>query len=196
MSQAATQTATGRLDRIYDAIEVSLPGLNHAVVQMSVWDAIEDFCTKSTFWQATVAWTIPAGGQAVNLNPISGDALVRWVLGVRGLYNYRVEPPATIIDLGPVTDARVGHARVALKPSRLTDNLPSLLVDDWFEAICDGAKARLYAQPAKPYSSPILAERHGRMFRTAISSARSTAMRYNMGEATSGWAFPNPAGRK
>ena len=160
MSDAATQKADGGLDRIYDAIEAVVPGVNHAVVQMVVWDTLDEFCTKSTFWRATVQWTLQPSVQAVNLNPVSGNALVRHVL--------------------------------ALRPSRLSANLPGSLVDDWQQAIRDGALAALYGQPAKSYSSGALAQYHRRQFLAAIREARSQAMRYNSGEQTSGWVFPGP----
>lgn len=192
MSDAATQKADGGLDRIYDAIEAVVPGVNHAVVQMVVWDTLDEFCTKSTFWRATVQWTLQPSVQAVNLNPVSGNALVRHVLALRGLTRWRVEPPATIVDLIPCEEARSGQARVALRPSRLSANLPGSLVDDWQQAIRDGALAALYGQPAKSYSSGALAQYHRRQFLAAIREARSQAIRYNSGEQTSGWVFPGP----
>lgn len=192
MSDAATQIAAGKLDRIYDAIEAVLPGVTHTMVQMAVWDALDEFCTKSTFWRATVQWVLQPNVQAVNLNPVAGNALVRHVIAVRGITRWRVEPPATIVDLIPNGEARSGQARVVLKPSRLSGELPSSLIDDWHQAIRDGALAQLYGQPAKPYSSGVLAQYHRRQFWSGIREARSSAMRYNSGEQTSGWWFPQP----
>lgn len=192
MSDTATQKADGGLDRIYDAIEAVVPGVNHAVVQMAVWDALDEFCSKSTFWRATVQWTMQPSIQAVNLNPVSGNALVRYILAVRGLARWRAEPPATIVDLIPNDEARSGQARVALRPSRLSANLPSSLVDDWQQGIRDGTLAALYGQPAKSYSSGTLAQYHRKQFLAAIREARSQTARYNSGEQTSGWTFPGP----
>lgn len=190
MSDEATQSATSKLDRVYDAIEAVLPGVTHAMVQMAVWDALDEFCTKSTFWRATVQWTMPANQQVVNLNPVAGNALVRHVIAVRGILRWRVDPPATIVDLISNSEARSGQARVVLRPSRLSADLPSSLVDDWQQAIRDGALAQLYGQPAKPYSSGVMAQYHRRQFWSGIREARSSAMRYNSGEQTSGWTFP------
>lgn len=189
---AATQKADGGLERIYDAIEAVVPGVNHAVVQMAVWDALDEFCTQSTVWRATVQWVLQPNIQAVNLNPVAGNALVRHVLAVRGLWRWRVDPPATIVDLIPNDEARSGQARVVLKPSRLTGNLPGSLIDDWQQALRDGTLAALYGQPAKSYSSGVLAQYHRKQFLAGIRAARSIAMRYGSGEQTSGWTFPGP----
>lgn len=190
MTDEATQSATSKLDRVYDAIESVLPGVTHAMVQMAVWDALDEFCTKSTFWRATVQWTMPANQQVVNLNPVAGNALVRHIIAVRGILRWRVDPPATIVDLISNSEARSGQARVVLRPSRLSADLPGSLVDDWQQAIRDGALAQLYGQPAKPYSSGVMAQFHRKQFWSGIREARSSAMRYNSGEQTSGWTFP------
>lgn len=189
MTYIPTQVATGGLDRLYDAIESSLPGVQHPVVQSAVWDTIDEFCTRSLVWRETMSWVLPAGMREVDLNPVSATAVVVWVIGVQGISAASVSPPAILIDSGDVSQARSGTARVACKPTRLSDQLPSFLVNNWYEALRDGTLARLYEQPAKPYSNMDLARFHGTRFRSGIRLARDAANRY-FTNGTSGWRFP------
>lgn len=176
MSDAPTTVGDGGLERIYDAVEAILPGVLHPVVQMTLWDAIEDFCARSTLWRATVGWDLPAGDSTLNLSPLDADTRVRWVLDVRGLVRWRVEPPARLVDLMNGAQDRTGTALVACAPRKLGGALPSFLLDDWSEALRDGALSRLYMQPAKPYTNMQLAQFHGRRFKAGITQAKVSAL--------------------
>lgn len=189
MATPPTQMATGGLERIYDALQSTVPGVNTATMQMEAWNTIEDFCRQSTLWRETVEWVLPVGSREVDFNPVSAVGLATWVLDVQGLTSFSVTPPAILVDGGDTSLARSGFARVVLKPARLNNSLPHFLVNEWFEAIVDGTKARLYGQPAKPYSAPALAEFHGKRNRSAIRQARDAANRYYRA-GTSGWRFP------
>lgn len=173
-------SASGGLDRIYDGIEAVLPGVQHAMVQLVVWDAIEEFCTRSTLWRLTVGWALAPGAVSLNLNPLDDVAQAVWVLELCGLRRHRLRPPAIIVDLGDTRQARSGTARVACKPRRLAEEVvPAFLVDEWSEVLRDGALYRLYCQPFKPYTSPQLAQMHGRKWRAGVALARVMAKEQN-----------------
>lgn len=186
----ATQLAAGGLERIYDAVQTVVPGVTFAVVQMAVWDTIDEFCTRSTYLRETLSWTLPPNERSVDLNPISAVLTAVWVLDVTGLNPYRVDPPAILHDGGDATQGRSGYAWVACKPTRLTTNLPAVLVDNWYETLKDGTLGRLYMQPAKPYSSKELALFHGTRFRDGLRLARDAARKFNAGPNPGTWQFP------
>lgn len=195
------------LERIYDGIEAVLPGVQHEVVRLAAWDALQEFCQHSAFWRMTLPWTLAAGEGRVDLNKVNPLARVLWVLAVRGM-NYRLAPPATLVDMGSnYGSGRAGTAYVACGPLRLGEGaLPSSLVDDWNEVLRDGTLFRLYGHPAKPYSAPPLMQFHGRRWRAGINRAKLAA-REQMHEAPRfayfaagrhsvgrGWAGPEPVG--
>lgn len=168
------------LDRIYDAVEASLPGVAHPMVQLALRDTLDEFCVRSIYWRQPVGWTMVAGTLLVDLNPIDNVALVAWVLGVSGLRAWVVRPPGILIDAGDGSTDRTGMALVACKPNWASAAdfaiaLPSFLTDDWSEALRDGVLFRLHGQLAKPYSSPPLAMYHGKRFRAQIQLAREAA---------------------
>lgn len=179
MSGIATQSATGGLERIYDALESTLPGVAHAMVQLAVWDALEEFCVRSTFWRESVAWEMPVGVTGIDLNPLDANTRIQWILEVCGLSCHQVKPAAILLDTGhglvtPGDTVRSGTVWAVLKPSGLGSSLPDW-VHDWNEGIRDGALARLYLQPAKPYSNLKSADYHAKRFRTQIQLARAEA---------------------
>lgn len=177
------------LDRFFDEIEAVVPGVLHAVVQMCLWDSIEDFCTRSTFWRQTVQWTLGAGVNMLDFNPFDGASLIVQVLELEGLSQWEMQPVAVLVDHGDSTLQRQGHALVALKPVRLSNQIPGFLTDLWFEPLRDGALSRLYGQPAKPYSNMQLAQFFGRRFEVGISRARGRAAHMNSRHAPT-WRFP------
>lgn len=180
MSDAVTTMSTGGLDRIYDAVEATIPGVLHSMVQLVVWDSLEEFCSRSTYWRELLEWTMGVGVTQIDLNPIDANMRVQWVLNVCGLgHCYRIKPTSILIDTGPgqITPAdtvRTGTAWVICKPSKLSADLPAW-VDDWSEGLRDGALYRLYMQPSKPYSDKAAAQFHGKRYRTQIQLARVEA---------------------
>ena len=179
-----TQRFDGGLARIYDTVQMVLPGVQFPVIQAAVWDAIEEFCIDSTFLRQRIGWIMPPEVTQVDLNPLSGSAVVCWVLSVEGLIHFEVHPPAVIVDLGPYAkQQRQGYSMVAWKPTYLAEDFPCTLLDMWHEGIKDGALSRLYGQPMKPYSSEKLGSFHGTRFQNAVRRARDAANRYNVGPA-------------
>jgi hypothetical protein len=174
----AYTSGAGGLDRIYDGIEAVLPGVQHPMVQLVLWDAIEEFCTRSTAWRLMVGWEMAPGVTTFNLNPLDDVASAVHVLDICGPIRVRLKPPAILVDTGDTSQLRSGTAKVAAKPRRLDEEVvPAFLVNEWSEALRDGALHRLYMQPFKPYTSPQLAGIYGKKFRAAITLALIQAKR-------------------
>lgn len=179
------------VERLYDNVQAQVPAIGLAMVKMAAWNTIEEFYIRSTSRREHLFWQMAAGVQTIDFNPFDENWLVAWILSYTGLPKSKIEPPSTLRDLTfPVsTQDRDGEAWVALKPVSFDAEFETLLWSQWFETILSGTLHRLYAQPAKPYSSPQLAQFHGAKYRSGLASARDIAQR----QFTNGggnWAFP------
>ena len=179
------------LDRLLDNVQIRLSGAPPSLIRMMAWNAIEEFAIRSTFFRRfDVPWTMAPGVDSYDFNPWDANNLVCWVIGVQGMWQYRIDAPATLRDLRPSpTLLRQGTAALVLKPVSLDASMPPELWTTWFEVMLDGTLFRLHGMPAKPWSSPQLAQYHGTRFRQGINRARDIANRFNSPQQ-SGWHFP------
>ncbi len=70
------------------------------------------------------------------------------------------------------------HPYVSLGPKDpYADDIPEFFLHWHFDAILEGATARLLAQQNKPYTNVLMAQYYARRFNTAIASARDKARR-------------------
>lgn len=186
------QTALGSdpdIERLFDNIQAILPAVTLTLIRLTAWNAIEEFALRSLYFREQVQWTMPIGVSTVDFNPYSSDMAVCWVLNQKGLYEWRVKPPSTLVDLRQPTTVRTGEALLALKPLSLDSELPPGFWSSWFETLLDGTLFRLYGQPAKPWSSPPLAQYHGTRFRMGMNRARDIVNRGHSGQQPY-WRFP------
>lgn len=65
--------------------------------------------------------------------------------------------------------------RVALKPSRASTSVDSVILEDHAESIAQGAMFRLMVTPGRPYSNPQMAAAYKSLFQSAINTARLTS---------------------
>lgn len=178
--------------RLLDNVQATVPSVTLEMVKMQAWNAIEDFYIRSTARREKLFWQMALGVQQLDFNPFDENWLVAWVLDVHGLYYPKVVMPATIIDTQPATSVRTGSVLLALKPvayGTCCGILPVELWSQWFETILSGTLARLYLQPAKPYSSPQLAAVEMRKFRNGINQARDIADR-GFTDGGGRWMYP------
>lgn len=181
------------LNRLYDNVQAVVPAVGLSLIKMMAWNTIEEFYLRSTARRETVYWQMAIGVSEVDFNPYDATWLVAWVLDVSGLHAPKIVMPGRLIDLHAPTSPRHGAALLALKPVNFSANVPEELFSQWFETILDGTLYRLYATPAKPYSSPQLAQYHGGRYRGGIARARAIAQK----EFTNGggrWGFPRMQG--
>lgn len=177
------------ISRLYDNVQAVVPGVTLSLIKMFSWNTIEEFYLRSTSRRELVNWQMAVGVSEIDFNPFDETWLVGWVLHVDGLYNPQILMPGRVIDRNTPAQARTGTALLALHPVNFDVIFPPELWVHWFETILDGTLARLYGQPAKPYSSPQLAQYHMARYRAGLNRARDAANR----EYTDGpgrWCFP------
>ena len=189
-SQASYLGANPGAERVYDTVQMMAAGLTLQALQLSLWNTIEDFALRSGYFRNNAApWAMPVNVTSIDFNPYDSDWLVSQVLNVSGLPLYHVNPPAELVDEGLGTTARSGKADLILKPVSFYTSLPSEMWSTWFETLVSGTCARLFSQPARPYSNPQMAALHQTKFNVGVSRARARSLGQNAG--TSGrWQFP------
>jgi hypothetical protein len=181
------------LARLYDNIQMTLPGITVPVIELELWSAVQEFCIRGTYFRARVEWRMGQGQSVVDFNPFSHDMVVVWVLFSHGLTHWEINPPAQLVDLMVPTADRHGWALLALRPvvfnTLKLGTMPELFTT-WYETMLDGTMFRLYGMPAKPWSSTQLAQYHGTRFRQGINRARDIAERLHSHQQSPARAFP------
>lgn len=111
---------------------------------------------------ANPGWRYPQTQLTSNLNVISTN----W---------YTQDSPASILLAGvPALDGSLAIL-ASLVPTMTATRMDAWVAEQYYEAICHGAKARLMAVPQKPWSNPPLAGYHAGEFDKAISGANVEA---------------------
>lgn len=181
------------LNRFYDTIQSRLPGMTVNLIDLELHNVVEEFCFRSTYFREEVFWQMQPGVNRLILTPYSLQMETVWITQQHGLTHYIVEPPATLVDLMVPTAARTGNALLILKPKNLEmvkKGAAPQLFTTWFEAILDGVLFRLYGTPAKPWSSPQLAQYHGTRYWQGVNRARDIAERLNSPQQSPFRTFP------
>jgi hypothetical protein len=191
---ASTLGGNPDVERVYDNVLAILPAVTLPLVQLALWNAIEEFAIRSTYFRHKAYWQMAPGVYTVDFNPISATQIAVWVLSQEGLTQFEVRPPATLVDLRAPLAARTGWAVLAWKPASFDSvnaqgSLPELW-STWFETVLDGTLFRVYGQPMKPWSSPQLAQYHGQRFRQGLNRARDIAERLHSDQQSPNRAFP------
>lgn len=177
------------LNRLYDNVQAVVPAVQFPIVQMEAWNTIEDFFIQSTSERRTIYWQMAPGVSELDFNPYDSTWLVAWVLSFDGLPYGEIIMPGKLVDREPtLTSLRQGRALLALKPVSFSVNFSPVLLSNWFQVLLDGTLSRLYAQPAKPYSSPQMAIEYGRKYRAGVAKARAVADAQNT-DGPGRWRF-------
>jgi hypothetical protein len=192
-SSLSASATTPDVDRLYDNVQTMLPAVTLPVIEMELWNTVQEFCIRSTYFRSKTYWFMAPGISTVDFNPFDVNTLVTWVLYVNGLTHWEINPPAQLVDFNTPTAIREGFAILSLRPRSFDEvklnALPELLTT-WFETMLDGTLGRLYAMPAKPWSAPPLAQYHGTRFRQGINRARDIAERLHSHQQSPRRAFP------
>jgi len=180
-------------NRLMDTIQARLPGITEDMVELELWNAIDEFCLRSTYFRHRAWWRMAPGVNSVQLDPFSQHMDVAWVIEQHGLYRYSVDPPATLVDLEIPTTHRRGHVLMALKPRDMEavkrGAVPHLF-RNFFEVILDGALFRLFNLPAKPWTDPQRTQYHGLRYWAGVNRARDIAERSNSPSQSDFRRFP------
>lgn len=94
------------------------------------------------------------------------------------LYYTHTTPRSVIFVPGPlIAYPNAFRAKVALKPTRAATGIDNLFLEEYAEALANGAKAKLFAMKKKPWSDGSLAEYHRQEFMDAIAMATDRAQK-------------------
>lgn len=190
-------------DRILDMVMTRLAGgVDTAFANKELLNATESFCARAYAWRHVQKVTVRANRtQTVIPLPApecrilnifyAGDASSRM-----SVVPFTVEGDLTQVfsftapNVLKTRDARDDDwdiSIVAFLTARTLDAFPDELFERYFEGLCDGLLARLYAIPQRPWSSAQMARMHSLLERRAISEAYRNVMR---GFAGPNWSFP------
>lgn len=197
--------ANADMNRLMDHARIRLPGALDGAIQMELFAVMNEFFQGSNIWYEDVqfpvqptsesffdnpgAYTydvVPSQGSATRLigiadsqgraqrgfMPTLGQVVLAYSPNVADTYTARIA--LTVSD--PVT--REGYPQ-----------FPAWILDKYGNDILDGVLARMMSQIAKPYTSPTLAQYHGRMFKQAVSQAKVEASHQNVYRGQN-WRFP------
>jgi len=180
------------VERLYDNIQVMIPGLTTDMTTLVIWNTIEDFFQRSTIRREHVYWHMAPGVVRLQFDPYDKDWRVFRFLGYQGPNNVKLTPPGELLDLTHPTpdNDRNGEVILGLKPRNLQVQLPYNIWTLWFETLLAGACYRLYMQPAKPYTDVNMARLQASMYRAGIASARALVQSGNVTDGAPSWRFP------
>lgn len=178
-----------------------VPDVSEFVAIDAIRNAAIEFCTKSLYWQLTLD-PIPVVQNQANyiletpvdtkviqiisayfdenlLVPQSPDRLADiyrmgdWqTMTGSPQYITQIIKPEVVVVPTPVNATGNLSVRVALAPTRDSQEIDSEIFEQWAETIAMGARARLYAQPKQPYYDKQAAVDATKLFRYDINRAR------------------------
>ena len=182
-----------------DQARVQVPGALDAALLLALTPVMKDFLSGSNVWQEKIQFNVAPTDTSLEYILVSSEAgQINRLLSVENAQKVPVRAvmpvPGTVqlsIDPG---QAETYTALVSLT-SVATNSYPEFpdwILAKYFNELLHGLIGALYAQPAKPYTSPQLATVHMRKFRQGISLARVSANRQNTYSAQR-WRFPSGA---
>lgn len=191
------------LIRIFDNLRLSLPGVLDGVLQIELWNVVDDYCRASNIWRETVAVDVTPDETEYDLVPETQNteiARLMWLLDAndgtgKAVSSYLTNDGTLVIKSAPAA-ATTYYAEIALTPASTVvaaDN-PYPDVPDWVwidhgTTIQAGVMARCMLQPAKPYTNAQLAATHAKMYRGGMLDARRETEKGNKYGAQR-WSFP------
>jgi hypothetical protein len=186
-------------DRLMTEVRNVLPGVSEPVIKGELWEVLNDMCRDAYVWRESVTIT-PVADQTQYVVSVPEAIIVQTfsisheTMSIRGaVFEFDT---LTLMAAPTAADVAAGdiYLAVALAPS-LTPNadmeqwIPSDLWATLHQAFVAGIKARMFAQPAKPYSNMALAQFHHREFKSLKTIERQRAATGNTVGARR-WGFP------
>lgn len=191
--------ATADITRLMNNLRVQLPGAIDGVIQLEIYNAMNEFFQDSNVWREDIDVPVVPNTLNYTIVPTATASIVR-LIGV--VDNYE-RPVGAVLDLlndnelalfNSPSEAATYTAQVSLTVNEPLDNegfptFPAWVLNLYMGDFISGVLSRMLAQPAKPYTNAQLATYHGTAFRGAISKARSEAnRRYTYRNQV--WRFP------
>lgn len=185
-------------DLFYPLVAAEVMGCPSITIDSAILRASIEFCEKSTAWRelltpitlqdgvAEYAIPLPVGSRLVvirdrearlngqSLNPIPNPADINPTrTGVPSHYAQRSHDALILFPTPASADGMVLSIYAVLAPKLTATELPDLLADRYYEAICEGAKAILKRMPNQPWSDPVRAGDHYQLFKNKTAEART-----------------------
>jgi hypothetical protein len=187
-------------DRLIKNARTSLPGSLDYVIQLELFNVLDDFLRNTSIWTEDVSLPVTAAdpaGTIYYIEPESVSTIVR-LMGMKNSQGFPqnafMDTPGEITFPMPVGNDDEFTATVALSiidPVRGDGfpQFPAWILDKWGTGILSGVLARMMLQPAKPYTNEKLAGTHLRYYRRAVSYANTEALHNNV-HGMQSWYFP------
>lgn len=184
--------------RLMDNLRIKLPAALDGVIQLELYNALDEFFRDTQTWVEDVPFVTEADVLEYELTP-TGHARIHQLVGVTDADNLTIgatmATPGLVTLMTPYTAGNTLTAWLSLTPTDPVTRQGYPVVPDWLleryrDTIEAGVMSKMMSQAAKPYSSERLAIYHMRRFRSGIAIARTDAMRQNAyrGQA---WRFPS-----
>jgi hypothetical protein len=174
---------------------VTLPGASDALLQVQLFDTLEEFFDGSNCWTENIPFTVvpdmmeyklyPQSGRIIRLdcvldqNGVPQSALMPDIATVRFQYPYTNVQPMLAIVVKGVTDPL----------SCFPPHIPEWVLPIHGLKILHGLIGNMMMQPGQSYSNPGLAQFHLAKFNDGISGAYVSSSKQNTVGAQP-WAFP------
>lgn len=190
----------------FDEVLPDVPGVGQDVAKNAIRNAAIDFCSRSWVWRADHADINALAGIGAYAYAPPGNTKVAVPLAVwyslkplepQGTYELQQRFPhwpsmvgqapywflqetleTLIVVPAPSADlAGAIKLKVALTPTRAAPSIDDAIFERYLEEIACGAKARLFAMKAKPWSDPTRAVAYYQSFDQHIAKAKLVADR-------------------
>ena len=182
---------TDDFDLVVDEVSAEIEGVSSTLIEHHVMRTIIDFCERSQIWQEDVGPIVVRPGvdtyeifpdrekavvQVKTVFAKDGEDLIELDYGKDPCsWAFYHDSPShiTVLPLDELEGKRL-IINAAVKPV-FNRNAPfqfsQLVVDDYFDAISAGTKARVFRVPGKEYSNPNLSVHYQQMYEAAANDA-------------------------
>lgn len=186
-----------KLESLLTRVIDELPTVPKSLALRALSDSTKEFCTRTHAWRAELKATARAGSASVELLPDQGTIIVavkavrragtrlpivpvelldtRTTLPGEGpaLAFAQVSPGHLLMDHAPTerTELTVSAA-VTLALNSTTTDIPDALIDEYGEAIANGAKMRLVRQVNQPWTDQQLSAMYAVQYYTQVTAAK------------------------
>jgi hypothetical protein len=182
------------IEQIYAPVRNACPGVTAPAMEIELYSVLDEFFSETSLWVEEVDFETEAEVKEYTVTPADG-VIIRLMNVVDENENpvgaSFMLPDTLKLNVEP-TGGDTLTVNVALKPNATEDVdrcAPEWIYSMYADVLADGLKARLMAQPAKPYSNPALAGFHQRKFNAAKASIRAENLQKFTFRGT-GWRFP------
>jgi len=191
--------AKADLKRMMDNIRVRVPGVLDSMIQLEMFNAIDAFLTSSILWTEKIDFPVFYGtkvGEQTIVEPEAGRIFqLQWVHN-SNLIPQRMTMPEEglleFVDIPSQDDTWTAQVAITCDDPTTREGypvVPAWIVNKYYQGMIDGILARLYSQPAKPYTSDKLAIFHAQAAASARGRAKGEAAQQNLYRGQP-WRYP------